>query len=458
MYLVTIINDNEEIKINTVSTDNQENKIIGGTIKQGINSFDSFTFTIYMENEGFYKINPFKTRIKVLNVKTNKFEFIGRALPPEKYMDESGICGKKVTCESELAFLVDSMQDYGEYHNITIQQYLKTLLDVHNSKLEESKKIKLGNVTVKDKNDSIYKYTNYKSTWENIKTDLIDVFGGEITLRYDENGDERYLDYLTEIGEDSTTEIKLGYNMKSISEKPDVDGFYTRIKVLGAKLKKKDSSGKEEDTEERLTIKFVNNGKDYLDYEEAVTKYGIIEGVIAYDDVTEASNLLSKGKEYISSLKLNVNNTISALDLSLIGLDIDSFKVGNYYKIKNDLLEIESKVRIIEKTINIDNPQQSSVSLGDKQFNINEYYKDKEKTKNVEANLASVNSNINEVKKQMQQIEKKIDKNVKEIETIQNKEGSYVEVNTYNRNLKEINENFTKLQKQIDELKGGSNA
>lgn len=350
------------------------------------------------------------------------------------------------------------MQDYGEYHNITIQQYLKTLLDVHNSKLEESKKIKLGNVTVKDKNDSIYKYTNYKSTWENIKTDLIDVFGGEITLRYDENGDERYLDYLTEIGEDSTTEIKLGYNMKSISEKPDVDGFYTRIKVLGAKLKKKDSSGKEEDTEERLTIKSVNNGKDYLDYEEAVTKYGIIEGVIAYDDVTEASNLLSKGKEYISSLKLNVNNTISALDLSLIGLDIDSFKVGNYYKIKNDLLEIESKVRIIEKTINIDNPQQSSVSLGDKQFNINEYYKDKEKTKNVEANLASVNSNINEVKKQMQQIEKKIDKNVKEIETIQNKEGSYVEVNTYNRNLKEINENFTKLQKQIDELKGGSNA
>ena len=44
MYQVTILNDKKETVINAVSTDKDAPRVTGN-IKQGINSFDSFTFT-----------------------------------------------------------------------------------------------------------------------------------------------------------------------------------------------------------------------------------------------------------------------------------------------------------------------------------------------------------------------------------------------------------------------------
>ena len=69
MYLVTIVNNNIETVINHVSTNNKANRI-SGTIKQGINCINSFTFTIYPNNEGYNLINPLSTQVKVLNTKT----------------------------------------------------------------------------------------------------------------------------------------------------------------------------------------------------------------------------------------------------------------------------------------------------------------------------------------------------------------------------------------------------
>ena len=73
MYLVTIINNGVETAINEVST-STDNRI-SGTIKQGINTINSFTFTILPNNQGYNLINPLSTLVKVLNTKTNKYEF-----------------------------------------------------------------------------------------------------------------------------------------------------------------------------------------------------------------------------------------------------------------------------------------------------------------------------------------------------------------------------------------------
>jgi len=116
----------------------------------------------------------------------------------------------------------------------------------------------------------------------------------------------------------------------------------------------KNAEGNEVDSEERLTIESVNGGKDYLDYTEGIEKFGIIEGVITYDDVSEASNLLSKGQKFIESLKINISNTVTALDLSLIGLDFDSFEVGNYHPIIVEPLGINYTQRIVEKLLRLE--------------------------------------------------------------------------------------------------------
>lgn len=370
MYLVTIINNNVETVINHISTNNKANRI-SGTIKQGINTINSFTFTIYPSNKGYNLINPLSTLVKVLNTKTNKYEFIGRVLSPSNIMESNGLVSKTFICESELAYLLDTYQSYEEIHNVTVKGYLERLIRVHNANTDSNKQFVVGNVNVVDNNDSLYRYVAYDSTKKNIDDDLISKLGGELQIRY-ENG-IRYLDYLQEIGKVCTTEIRLGKNLQDITQDIDINGYCNRLVVLGAKLKTTDSEGNEVDTENRLTIESVNNGIGYIDDEESIAKYGIIQGQVIYDDVTDAKNLFTKGQKYLLNQRILISNKVNALDLSLIGIDIDSFEVGNYYPLIHEILNINDTVRIVEKSISIDSPHTSTITLGDLEKDIKKY-------------------------------------------------------------------------------------
>ena len=369
MYLVTIENNGVETVINEVSTNT--NNRVSGTIKQGINTINSFTFTIYPNNEGYNLINPLSTLVKVLNTKTNKYEFIGRVLSPTHSMSSNGLVSKSYICESELAYLLDTYQSYEEIHNATVKGYLERLIRVHNANTDSNKQFTVGNVNVIDNNDSLYRYVAYDTTKKNIDDDLIGKLGGELQIRYE--NDIRYLDYLQEIGKVCTTEIRLAKNLQDIEQNIDVNGYCNRLVVLGAKLKIEDDEGNEVDTEERLTIESVNNGVRYIDDEESISKFGIIQGQVMYDDVTDAKNLFAKGQKYLLNQRLIISNKVNALDLSLIGIDIDSFEVGNYYPLKHEILGINDTVRIVEKSISIDSPHTSTITLGDLEKDIKKY-------------------------------------------------------------------------------------
>ncbi|MFQ9545617.1 MAG: phage tail protein [Clostridium sp.] len=369
MYKVKIINEEKSLIINDVSTASNAPRI-EGTIKKGINTIDSFEFTIYPNNQGFNSIYALTTLIEIENTITNKLEFKGRVLLPKENMSSSGLFYKTVTCESEMAYLLDSNQIYGEYHNISVRNFLEKIIENHNKFVSKDKWFSVGNITVKDNNDSLYKYLSYEDkTLDTIKEKLIKVLGGELQIRY-ENG-IRYLDYLEEIGEQKETLIALGRNLESLNRENNPTAIITRLIPLGKKL---------EDSDQRLTIKEVNNGVVYIDDEEAIKRYGIITGSKTWDDVTEASNLLRKGKEFLeSNNKVVRKNSISALDLALIGIDIDTFDVGNTYPILNPVLNISEYLRVVEKTIDINAPHKSSLTIGDKYISMTEIQSNEKK-------------------------------------------------------------------------------
>lgn len=363
MYQVTIKNENEEVIINSISTDIESPRLISGSINHGINTIDNFTFKIATNNIGYNKLNALTTLVEVLNIKNNNLEFKGRVLLPVESMDSNGIFLKNVTCESELGYLMDSSTVYGDYHNISVRDFLKVIIDNHNSQVDEEKKFEIGNVTVVDNNDSLYRYLGYVKTFEAIKDKLIDRLGGELQIRY-ENG-IRYLDYLESIGEVKSTEIRLAKNLQSIELEKDPTSIISRLLPLGNKL---------EDSEERLTIESVNNGNKYIDDIEAIEEFGVIVDSVTWDDVTQVSNLLKKGQEYLKeNNRIKKKYKVTALDLSTIGLDFDSFEVGNSYPVINPLMNINENLRIIEKTINIYNPQSSTLGIGDKLEDIKDY-------------------------------------------------------------------------------------
>ncbi len=351
MYIVTIKNG-------AISTEiqNEHHKLHSGKVVQGINVIDSFTFSVLPNNPAFGTLNEFTTLVSVYNTARGRYEFLGRVLHSTPSMSESGLLSQEATCESYLGFLCDSQQGYVATQNWTVTGLLTHIINYHNSRVEAYKQFKIGTVTVTDPNNNLYCGIQRKNTWETIKEKLIGKLGGELRFRAESDG--LYIDYVKEIGEEKTTTIALSKNMKSIRKEKDPSDIITRLIPLGSKLG--------EDTEERLDITSVNNGLNYIDDTVAIAEYGLHEGIVEFDGVTEPSILLTKGKAWLKeNNKVSVKYVITALDLSLIGLDIDDFERGNYHPITNSLLGIDDTARINKKNIDVCNDTESSFEIGE---------------------------------------------------------------------------------------------
>lgn len=355
MYIVKLKNENKETEIHGI-----KEKLNSGSVVKGINTIDSFSFSMNPFNSGFNAIHDFTTLVSVYNTNKNRFEFYGRVIYSSGSMDESGSLTKDAVCESYLGFLCDSQQKYVATQNWTVEGLLEHILNVHNSQVEDYKQFTIGEVTVTDPNDNLYIGIQREDSWKTIKSKLLDRLGGEITFRVVDG--VTYLDYVEKRGAILSTEIALSKNMKSITREDNPLDYVSRLIPLGAKLT--DSEGKP--TEERLDITSVNNGVEYIESEEALQAFGKRYATVIFDDVTVASNLLAKGQAYLAeNNKVQIKYSISALDLSLLGLDINDFDVCNYHPIKNSLLGINDVARIIKKTVNVVDESQSTFEVGD---------------------------------------------------------------------------------------------
>lgn len=351
MHTVTITNGIEKT---TIHSDNLD-RISGGKIVKAVNAVDSFTFTIYPDNAGYDKLKPLTTSITVTDDSTGKDVFIGRVLKCPDSMDEQGLICKSVTCEGRLGWLYDSVQPYAEYKMVGVRTVLASFISKHNAQVGDDKHISVGQVTVTAENNYTYS-VNWISTMDAISEQLVGKFGGEIQLR-DQDG-KVYIDYLEHIGHGTDTKIELAVNLKTISREVDETSVITRLYPLGAKLT---------DSEKRLTIGAVNGGKDYIEDSALVAKYGVISGTQTWDDVTQASILKTKATAFLKSTnKAKKQYKITAVDLSTIDMNFEQFELGCWYRVVNPLMGIDEDLRIIGITINLDNPEQSELTFGDK--------------------------------------------------------------------------------------------
>ena len=188
--------------------------------------------------------------------------------------------------------------------------------------------------------------------------------------------------------------------MKSAKREIDPTNIITRLIPLGTKLSTitTDENGKQTtiETEERLTIESVNAGLKYVQDDIAYAEYGAIYGTYELDDVTDASNLKTKAEAYLSANNyLEISNNITALDLSLIGLDIDDFVLYDSYPVKNSLIGMDDILTIIKKNTNIIEPQLSSFDMGNIAKSLTDtFIDDATAIKNVATKVSIVNTDV----------------------------------------------------------------
>lgn len=359
---------------------NEDLVLISPTVKIGENTAGSFEFSILPKHPHYEEVNELTSVITAYD--GDEEIFCGRVVEITKDLYNR----KKVICEGELAYFNDSIQRPAKYQGLTVRGYLETLVNIHNQQVKNQgidKTFKVGAVTVQDNNDYVYKYTNWESTLEVIKTDLLNTYGGYLRIRK-ENG-IRYIDYLADYPNTNTQVIEFGSNLLDFTHDMVASDIVTAVIPLGARL---EDVTEVEGLDAYLTIKDVNGGVDYVYSQEAVKSYGWIFKTVKWDDVHVADNLLRKGKEYLSDIQFaQITLTVSAVDLHMLHVDMERIKVLDEIRVTSSPNGLDRFFPVSEMTIYLDKPSNNKLTLG------TSYSKNSLSTK-TESNMTSIKDKI----------------------------------------------------------------
>ena len=284
-------------------------------------------------------------------------------------LENQGIYNSKdIEVEDSLAYLNDSIVRPYEFTG-TPAEHFTNLINSHNAHVTAEQKFIVGTITVTDPNDYITRSSiNYDNTWKVLNDDLISKLGGYLRLRYEDEG--TYIDYLEDFTDTSTQTIELGKNLIDILVKNDAAEVYSVVIPLGKQQEEvKDEAGNVVTPKQRLTIESVNNGLDYLVNQTALDKYGWIVAPISettFDDVTIASNLMTKGQRYLDNQAVMLKSSLelSAIDLNVTNADIEAFFIYEYIRFYSKAHNIDERYLLNKITIPLKEPQNMKITLG----------------------------------------------------------------------------------------------
>lgn len=189
------------------------------------NKTGTFQFSMPITNALYNSLKKMKTIITVYD--DTELIFRGRILNDERDFNNN----KLVYCEGELAFLLDSIARPFDFKG-TIQQLFAEIVSIHNSQVEADKQFEVGRCDILAPNEIKYSFTDYNNCWTLLNSYLIDVYGGHIRVRYEDN--KRYLDYITTYGTTSTQNVVFGTNLLDITQYISAENVFTRLIPLGA--------------------------------------------------------------------------------------------------------------------------------------------------------------------------------------------------------------------------------
>lgn len=328
-------------------------KVFDPSLELELNKTGSFVFTLYPDHPRFSTVKRLKSIIEVFQ--DDFLLFRGRVLDEEVGWHNE----KTFSCEGELAFLLDTIQRPYDFSG-SIPEFLGMLLSNHNAQADAEKAFTLGNVTVTDPNDYIVRSdVDYVSTWDVITKKLIDMLGGFLQVRH-VNG-VNYLDYLEESTLLAPQKITFGKNLLDLKRTRKGEDIATVIIPLGAKLQ--DEEGK--DTGQRLTVESVNGGVDFLVDEDAVSDFGIIYRTVVFDDVTDPSNLKTKGEAQLAdSVKQWEIIDLTSADMATVNKDITSFHLGTQVQVESNPHGLNQRFRVEKLSLKLHEPAANKMTLG----------------------------------------------------------------------------------------------
>lgn len=331
--------------------------VIDADITYELNKAPTLVFTLPPTNPMYDEYTKMKTVVTV--TRNDELIFRGRILNTN--VDFYKL--KEFTCEGDFAFFNDSVINAYTYGG-TVYNLVKKYVDEHNAQVDAFKQFEIGEVTVTDNNNYVTRSNiDYVNTLEEMNDKLIDEMGGYLSTEtsVDANDVEHhYLNYTTDSGDINSQVLSFNRNIVDLEQFMSGEDLCTVLVPLGAKL-----VVNEEETDERLTVASVNNGSIYIQNDDAVAMFGRIVKSVVWEDVTVASNLLTKGRAWLND-NITEATTISlnAVDLSIIDIDSSALKLGEYNRVYSRPHGIDDYFQLSKMVVDLVDPSKNTYTFG----------------------------------------------------------------------------------------------
>lgn len=350
MYRVTVITDNKEYVLHDIHSNEQ---IYNDEWVETAGKSSSFQFSISPDHLYYDKIRPLASEIRIYQ--DGKSVFTGRPVTPQKDMYNT----YTVECVGLLSYLADSMQRPFT-HTGSVEGFVEYVLSVHNGMVEKKKQFKFGivNVVAAECTRTLEEHTD---TLTVLNEYLVADCGGYLRIR-EENG-ERYLDYLIDYGGYNAQKIRFGENLLDLTSQVDAADVITCLIPKGDTVEVTNEDGTISNV--TVNIESVNGGKDYIVNQEAVDKWGTIWGSAEFKGVTDPEELLTLAEKYLSEKAMLPERVeLTAIDLSMLDVSVESLKVGLWTKLISKPHGISATYMLQSISRHLTAPQNDSVSLG----------------------------------------------------------------------------------------------
>ncbi len=339
--------------------------VISPTLNLEDNKQGSLKFSIPVNHPRYDLFTMRKSIITVFD--DDELIFRGRLIDSKTDFNKT----KTVNIEGELSFFLDTIVRPFNYSG-SVEDFVTFIVDEHNSQCDDnSHKFTLGNITVTDPNNYIVRSSEGAMTcWECLTSRCIKLLGGHLVTRH--IGDVTYLDYLADddYGSVSTQKIEFGKNMLDLANFVSASDVITVLIPYGAKINEGEQgyfvpSGNSKYDGNRITIRTVNAGLDYIESQSGIELFGKVWGTEIWDDVTLPSNLKTKATAWLNgNITANLTLNITGIDLHTLNVDVARIKLGDIVPVKSAAHGIDTQIRCTKLTIQLDKPSNTKVTLG----------------------------------------------------------------------------------------------
>lgn len=331
----------------------KEFAVYDATLSVEQNQPDTLELTLPYTNPYVNSIEKMRTEIRV--TRDDELMFCGVVCEDTLNFDNS----RSVKCKGDIYFLSQSIIRPYSFQG-SVKDYFKLLIDAHNA--ESERKFYVGNVTVTDPNDYITRASSdYPTVFKEITDKCIGIMGGYLVIRYVDG--KRYIDYLDDYTTVNEQTVEFAMNISDVTVDSDVLEMATVLIPRGANIESEGTEEDQQSSEKRIDITSVNDGKDYIQDDDAVEKFGRIMKAETWDDVTLPENLLKKAKKRLNELSsMTKVITIKAVDVSALK-NVSSFNLHQYIHVISKPNGIDDLYLPTKIDMNLFSPESNSIEL-----------------------------------------------------------------------------------------------